>query len=117
MKRKVSYLSLIILGICVALYSCKDNDKIDNDPIIDKTTAYDGITVIDGVLSFDSPELYIKTVAMLGNISQESRNEWGKKIGFVSLGTEIDNTINSIANCDDDAEIDAIMKVNADILI
>ena len=114
-----NFLTIFILSILVSLYSCNERNVLPEELPSESpadVANYEGISVKNGALHFDTPDLFFETTEKLSKMSQDERDKWGEQIGFISLGTQLNQIFNAISNFDDDVDLQDIVNENSDIV-
>lgn len=113
----------VFFMLAVLLSSCKQDLKIQPDSSVeqvknDKIETLDltGVSVKNGVLHFESPEVFSRIDAAFSKASPQSRSIALKKLGFKSMNDYYADFENALNNAKTEAENKQIVADNADFV-
>ncbi len=76
----------------------------------------DDVELMNGALNFVSPDAFFSISEKLGSMSDEDRDVWEDKLGFISLRTELNNLYEELEEIEDAQVENNLLLLNSDIL-
>lgn len=114
----------VFVALAVFMSSCKQDLTVQPTPSVERVTNdkietldLTGVSVKEGILHFESSEVFNKVDAAFSKASPQSRSVALKKIGFKSMNDDFANFENALNNAKTEAENKQIIADNADFLV
>jgi hypothetical protein len=117
MKKNI-YFYFLILTI-VALFSCKEqrNDYPQHDDQLDRIIKEESITVINGILKFNTEESFINIQKYVNCLEYSDFLKWEDSIGFSSMRKKCEQAYSIASTATNLEELESIISEYSKYLI